>query len=191
VISKSNPDSQHEIARVVEQFAATRIDSAFNRLAVWSMYLAVLALISIVGVQAWQVFARYVLNDTPDWTEPASSLLLVTLMSFSAAAGVQQQSHFRFDLLLQKCGADWAQRLNVMVQLLVVASSAVLAIAAFRLYADGLAIKQAGVAWSQGMNYLPLAIACILMCLFSLQHFRKALASAKAPLEQAHPGASP
>lgn len=190
MIPKSNSENQHDVTSVAEQPIANSVDSAFNKFATWSMHLAVLALVAIVGVQAWQVFARYVLNDTPDWTEPASSMLLVTLMSFSAAAGVQQQSHFRFDLLLQKCGAAWALRLNLIVQLLVVASSAVLAVAAFHLYVDGLAIKQAGVAWSQGMNYLPLALASILMCLFSLQHFRKALAPAKAPLEQARAAAS-
>ena len=34
------------------------------------------------------MFARYVLNDAPGWTEPLALLLLNTAMMFGAAAGV-------------------------------------------------------------------------------------------------------
>ena len=42
-------------------------------------------------VEAWQVFARYVLNDSPGWTEPVALLLLNIAMMFGAAVGVRQR----------------------------------------------------------------------------------------------------
>ena len=73
--------------------------SRFDTLAAAAIGVAGAALITLVGVQGWQVFARYVLNDSPGWTEPLAVLLLVTAMSFGAAAGVHRQSHFAFTLL--------------------------------------------------------------------------------------------
>ena len=51
------------------------------------------------------MFARYVLNDSPGWTEPVALLLLNTAMSFGAAAGVHRGSHFGFFILRAlRCG---------------------------------------------------------------------------------------
>ncbi len=34
------------------------------------LVVAGVCIVGVVLVQAWQVFARYVLNDSPSWTEP-------------------------------------------------------------------------------------------------------------------------
>ena len=59
-----------------------------DRLADWTIAVAALALLALVLVQGWQVIARYVLNDSPSWTEPVTLLMLSTAMSMGAAAGV-------------------------------------------------------------------------------------------------------
>ena len=38
--------------------------------------IACAALIAMTVVEGWQVFARYVLNDSPSWTEPVALLLM-------------------------------------------------------------------------------------------------------------------
>ena len=45
-----------------------------------AMALAGLALVAMALIQAWQVFARYVLNDSPGWTEPLALLLMVAIV---------------------------------------------------------------------------------------------------------------
>ncbi len=35
-----------------------------------ALVVAGACIVGVVLVQAWQVFARYVLNDSPSWTEP-------------------------------------------------------------------------------------------------------------------------
>ena len=55
----------------------------------------------MAGIQAWQVFARYVLNDPPSWTEPVALLLHEHAMMFGAAAGVRAGRHFGFFIVVE------------------------------------------------------------------------------------------
>lgn len=54
------------------------------RLARCAIFIACVALISMNLVEGWQVFARYVLNDSPSWTEPVALVLMSAAMMFGA-----------------------------------------------------------------------------------------------------------
>src|SRR5262245_26200637 len=62
--------------------------------------VACAALVGMTLVEAWQVYARYVLNNSPSWTEPVVLLLMSAAMMFGAAAGVRSESHFGFFIAL-------------------------------------------------------------------------------------------
>ena len=72
---------------------------ALDGLASLAMTLAGIALVAMALVQAWQVFARYVLNDSPGWTEPLALLLMSFAVMFGAAVAVRRESHFAFQTL--------------------------------------------------------------------------------------------
>src|SRR5690349_8800138 len=78
--------------------------SAFGRfsavLARVATFIACTSLVGMTLVEAWQVFARYVLNNSPVWTEPVALLLMSAAMMFGAANGVRSESHFGFFLAL-------------------------------------------------------------------------------------------
>ena len=67
------------------------------RLALW---LAGAGLIVMTGMVAWQVFARYVLNASPSWTEPASIMVMSWFIFLGAAVGVRENFHMGFDVLV-------------------------------------------------------------------------------------------
>ena len=67
---------------------------ALDTIAWAAMFAGCLALAGMAAVQAWQVFARYVLNDSPGWTEPVALLLLNTVMMLGAAIGVRTGQPF-------------------------------------------------------------------------------------------------
>ena len=46
----------------------------------------------------WQVFGRYVLNDSPSWTEPASLLLMSWFILLGSAVGVREGVHLGFEI---------------------------------------------------------------------------------------------
>lgn len=143
-----------------------------DRLAGLSIAVAACALLGLVLVQGWQVIARYVLNDSPSWTEPVTVLLLSTAMSLGAAAGVHARRHFSFTLLADAL-APGTQRLLQAVQALVVAGiGSMLAWWGGVLFLDGLHIPTAGVAMPESIDYLPVALGGALMALFALAQLR-------------------
>lgn len=142
-----------------------------DRLAGIVIAIAAIALLGLVVVQGWQVIARYVLNDSPSWTEPVTVLLLVTAMSFGAAAGVHTRRHFNFSLLADALPPRPRRVVRALTPLTIVAIGAVVAYWAGVLFADGLGIRAAGAPLPQSINYLPLALGGVLMALFSLGQF--------------------
>ncbi|MGB3393668.1 MAG: TRAP transporter small permease [Stenotrophomonas sp.] len=146
-----------------------------EKLANLVIHVAAFALLGLVVVQGWQVFARYVINDSPSWTEPVTLLLLSTAMSLGAAAGVHTNRHFGFYLLHDHFGPWLKRAVDALVQLVVASIGAVLAGWGWLLWMDGLHIKTAGANLPQSVNYLPLSIGGALMALFALNRLWLAL----------------
>ncbi|KAF1013282.1 MAG: hypothetical protein GAK31_03431 [Stenotrophomonas maltophilia] len=140
-----------------------------DRVADLAIHVAVAALLWLVVVQGWQVFARYVINDSPSWTEPVT-LLLSTSMSLGAACGVHTRRHFGFFLLAAYMGPGLRRAVDVLGQLVIAALGLALAGWSWQLLHDGLHIKTAGAALPQSISYLPLAVGGAMMVLFALNH---------------------
>ncbi len=155
------------------------VQRALDRLADAAIAIAATALVGLVVVQGWQVFTRYVLNDSPSWTEPVTLLLLSTAMSLGAAAGVHTNKHFSFHLLAESLPSAARRVLAVARPLLIAAVGAMIAGWAAVLLLDGLDIKIAGASMPQSINYLPLSISGVLICLFALNIAWKALRPAR------------
>ncbi|MEL1262904.1 TRAP transporter small permease [Pseudoxanthomonas putridarboris] len=130
--------------------------------------VAVAALLGLVGVQGWQVIARYVINDSPSWTEPVTVLLLTTAMSLGAAAGVHTQRHFGFFLLADALGPRMKKLVHAASPLVIAAIGAVMAYWGVILLVDGLDIRIAGAPMPQSIGYLPLSAGGALMVVFAL-----------------------
>lgn len=130
--------------------------------------LAALALVGLVAVQGWQVFARYVLNDSPSWTEPVTLVLLTTAMSFGAAAGVHNDRHFAFTLLADAARPALRRGLFVFTKLVIALLGGVLAWWSIVLFRNGLDIRAAGAPFPETLPYAPVAIGGALMMLFAL-----------------------
>jgi len=152
----------------IDTVPAGRAQRALDRLAGIAIAVSACALVGLVLVQAWQVFTRYVLNDSPSWTEPVTLLLLATAMSFGAAAGVHTNRHFGFYLLAERLPSVARRVLYVARPLLVAAVGAMIAGWAAVLLFDGIDIKLAGAAMPQSINYLPLSAGGALICVFAL-----------------------
>ncbi|MEG2802817.1 TRAP transporter small permease [Stenotrophomonas sp.] len=146
-----------------------------NGIAEVAIHIAVLALLGLVVVQGWQVFARYVINDSPSWTEPVTLLLLATAMSLGAATGVHTRRHFGFFLLAAYLGPGLRRVVEVFSALVVAVLGAVIAWWAAVLLLDGLDIKAAGAPLPQSINYLPLSVGGALMAIFAVNQMVQAV----------------
>jgi len=149
---------------------ATETDnSPLARLARGATMVAGAALLGMAATEAWQVFARYVLNDSPGWTEPVALLLLNTAMSLGAAAGVRSWSHFGFFILVHNVPPPLQRALQTFACLVVAAVGAALAGWGAQLLLDGIAIPAAGTVLPESAVFLPMALGGALMFVFAIE----------------------
>ena len=130
--------------------------------------IASLALIGLVIIQGWQVFARYVLNNSPSWTEPVTLLLLSTAMGMGAASGVYTNRHFGFVLLAETLPPRIKRVVDAVSPLVIAMIGSFLAYWSFVLLLDGLDVKMAGAPLPQSIAFLPLTASGALMVVFAL-----------------------
>jgi TRAP-type C4-dicarboxylate transport system permease small subunit len=157
---------------------ADALTRTLDRLSGAAIALAAAALLGLVAVQGWQVIARYVLNDSPSWTEPVTLLLLSTAMGLGAATGVREQRHFGFPLLADALGPRARRMARALAAAVIALIGAVLTGWGGVLLADGWAVRLAGAPLPQSIHYLPLTLGGALMTVFALDQLHRVLRAA-------------
>lgn len=99
-----------------------RILTAISRVldaVVWLAYaLSSLAMVLLVALAAWQVWGRYVMNNSPTWTEQVTMMLLLYITLPLAAVGIRQHFHLAVEILpnaLKSRALRWQQRFVLVV----------------------------------------------------------------------------
>lgn len=136
------------------------------------------ALVAMAAIQAWQVFARYVLNNSPSWTEPFALLCMNTTMMLGAAAGVHASRHFGFFIMVDSAPPAMRRMLLVVAQSIAAAIGAMLAIRGGQMAIDAWDYPIAGAQLPQGAAFLPICVGGALIMLFSLEHIFRPHAAA-------------
>jgi TRAP-type C4-dicarboxylate transport system permease small subunit len=128
-----------------------------------------LALVAMVLVEGWQVVARYVLNDSPSWTEPVVLLLINIAMMFSASVGVRNGAHFGFKVLVERAAPPLRLVMKQIAHAITALIGAVLAWYGTVMVLDTWSVKLAGAQLPQGVLYLPLSFGGALIVLFACE----------------------
>jgi len=150
---------------------SSRIVHGFALAGLWCM----------TGIVAWQVFARYVLNDSPSWTGQAALLLMIWYVLLGSAAGVREGFHIRIAVFADrlpprlKCLNTGLR--HVLVGLFGCAmiwwgAALIAATSEHTIPALGL-----GRYWA----YVPMPIAGALIALYSLEHLLAAIYDVEVP----------
>lgn len=142
---------------------------ALDRVALAAMALAGAALVGMVLVQAWQVFARYVLNDSPGWTEPVALLLMSFSVMFGAAVAVRRESHFAFQSFVHAASGRVQWGLKTFSRLIAAAAGAGLMILGGMLMVDDWPVAMAGAPLPSGAKFAGLCLGGALILIFSLE----------------------
>ncbi|HKP65262.1 MAG TPA: TRAP transporter small permease [Casimicrobiaceae bacterium] len=127
------------------------------------------ALVAMAGIQAWQVFARYVLNDPPSWTEPLALLCMSTTMMFGAAAGVHAGRHFGFFIIVEHARPQLRRLMQLAARLIAAAVGVLFALWGGEMMIDAWDYRVAGAPLPQGIMFLPLCLGGVLIAIFSLE----------------------
>ena len=131
--------------------------------------IAGVALVAMAGIQAWQVFARYVLNDPPSWTEPLALLCMSTTMMFGAAAGVHAGRHFGFFIVVERARPQMRRVMQLVARLIATAVGVLFALWGGEMMIDAWDYQIAGAPLPQGIMFLPLCLGGVLIATFSIE----------------------
>lgn len=143
--------------------------SFLDRLADLCRAVAMTGLVIITLVQAWQVFARYVLNNSPGWTEPVSVFFMGMTVMMAAAVGVRDGTHFSFSNILDAMPAGLGGLVRRLLLALTLLVALLLAYWGVMLAADNWTVQMAGAPLPAGLRYVPFAVGASIMAIFALE----------------------
>ena len=155
-----------------------RATATLSRLCLW---LSAGGLVLMTVVIGWQVWGRYILNDTPHWSERLSLFLMLYYVMFGAAVGVRERFHLGLVFFKELLPPAIARSVDVLVNLCV---------GGFGLFMTAYGLQIALSTWSHsipslgiptGISYLPFPIAGVLIILFSLEHILNDLSGRDTP----------
>ena len=152
---------------------ARREAGVFSVLATAAMIAAGVALAVMALVQAWQVFARYVLNSSPGWTEPVALLCMSLAVMLGAAVAVRRETHFGFFTLLEMAPPGVRRVLKAFNRLIAAACGLALAWWGTELMLDDWSIPMPGAPLPSGVRFLALTVGGTLMMLFALERLMR------------------
>ncbi len=145
----------------------TRINACIAR---YGLYASVFGLFLIVAVVAWQVFGRYVLNDSPTWTESLALVLILYVTLIGAAVGVRDAGHLGMESLLVLAPPGIRHKAEILIHILVGIFGAAMLYNGWVLGASVASYKLANLELSEAVRYVPLALSGGLIVLFSIEH---------------------
>lgn len=145
----------------------TKLCAALSKLC---LMLAVVGLIGVILCVQWQVFGRYIMNDTPTWAEALALLLVLFVTAFGLAVGVRDAGHIGLESMVALLPDAWRHRIEILIHALVGLFGS------FMVYGGWI---WASAKWNEkkpmlpvpdGIDYVPLIIAGALIVLFSIEH---------------------
>lgn len=136
-----------------------------------SLYIAGIGIVAMTLIVGWQVFGRYVLNDSPSWSEPLSLYLMSWFIMLGAAVGVRESVHLGLDIVryamppaIQKAMDLTSLGLIVLFGIGMTYYSALLAIGTW-----SATIPVLG--WPGGTDFFPMIVGGVMIALFALERF--------------------
>jgi len=135
-----------------------------------SLVLAVVGLLSVVLCVQWQVFGRYVLNDTPTWAEALAMLIILFVTAFGLGVGVRDAGHIGMESLIVLLPEKWRVRLELVIHSLVAVFGFLMVQSGWMWASAKWQEKKPMLPVPDGIDYVPIVIAGALIFIFSIEH---------------------
>jgi TRAP-type C4-dicarboxylate transport system permease small subunit len=155
---------------------ATAMGRVLRPVSTAALWFSGVCLIALTLVMAWQVFGRFVLNDSPSWSEALALLLMGWFVLVGSAVGIRNRDHLGFSFLQDAAPAPVRASMQLANFVLMAGFGAMMAWYGATLVYATWSGKMPGIALPQGVDYIPLVLGGVLVFVFSLEKFFEVLA---------------
>jgi TRAP-type C4-dicarboxylate transport system permease small subunit len=138
-----------------------------------ALYAAGAGLVLMTVFVAAQVFARYVLNSSLTWTEPASLLLMSWFIFLGAAVGVREGYHLSFDVLLHFLPPRFSLWLHTLSDIVVIAFGFGMVWYGTQLCLGTWNATLPSLGLPGGFEYMPVMAGGVLLIIFCLERIAR------------------
>lgn len=137
---------------------------------------AAFGLVAMTVIVGWQVTGRFILSNSPSWTEQAALIIMIWFVMFAAAAGVYEGFHIRI-ALIEELRPRLAKPVRIAFNTVVAVLGLVIAVYGAELAwaVRGHTVPSLGI--SRGLAYIPLPICGVMMSVFACFRAAKPYAS--------------
>ncbi|PTW45649.1 TRAP transporter small permease [Rhodovulum kholense] len=150
-------------------------------LATAGLWTAGAGLVLMTVFIAAQVFWRYVLNDSLQWTEPAAVMIMGWFIFLGAAVGLREGYHLSFDVVLYVLPDRVRPWLHSVSDLVVAGFGAGMVIFGAELADRTAGNKLPALGISGAFDFLPLVGGGALLVLFALERLARRAAGLPTP----------
>jgi len=145
--------------------------TAFNRVVARAcLWFSGFGLVLMTAIIGWQVYARYILNDTPRWSERFCLLLMLYFILFAAAAGIRDQSHIGLVIFRDSLPPLPRKIATIVTHLIVMAFGGGMVWFGMDMVTSTWTHIIPTLEIPTGVSYLPFPLSGGLFVLFSLEH---------------------
>lgn len=155
------------------------IKKILNKTSRLLILLSALGLILMTLIIGWQVFGRFILNQSPDWSEQAALALMIWYIFLAAAAGVRENFHIRIVALDNKASPRVQMWMRSFAHITVFLCGAVMFIYGLQLVQETWAHAVPTLPVRRGMVYLAVPIGGFLIAIFSIENIFKLFSKAE------------
>ena len=134
------------------------------------MWMGIVGLVLVICAVSWQIFGRYVMNNTPTWAESLALLLVLYVTMLGVAVGVRDAGHIGLESLLV-LAPDWVRlKMEYLIHALVLVFGAAMAWNCASLAMSVWDYRLPTLWISEGWKYVPAAVSGVLIVMFSIEH---------------------
>ena len=147
----------------------SRLTRVNDQIAAWALGISALGLIAMTAFTGWQVFGRYVLNDSPQWVERTALLLVLYFTFLAGAVGVREESHLGISFVNEAMPPVLRRAVGIVVFLIVAAFGAVLAWNGVLLVRETWDVATPIIRIPEGATYFAIPLGGVLIVSFALE----------------------
>ena len=131
------------------------------------IFLASVALVTLIATFGWLVFGRYVLNATPTWVEQLALLLICYVTFLGAAAGVFDDTHLGVSLFRDMMPPTVQKILIIFIDIAMAVFGAVMLVSGIELMRFGADTMLPMLGVSEAVRTLAITSSGALLVLFA------------------------